>query len=471
MKNIAALLILLSCVFYQTPIEALSKKWWEKKIIPKASLPSLDKIPSKSPIVASDDSHEQCKATVLPSFINNSMYWTRKEKAKFPILGEIGKEGRLGKSAYKALDALSPPSVIVTIAGNKHPEPVPDIKTKASKNFDAIIVGSLDPDGKRSNFSQQGEAVHIMAPSDMTITSVNDDGTYRQFGGTSGAAPLVTSSLAGFEWLSGYHPTAKESKIILEKTAIPTQYSYDKPRKNGVGMVNAYKLGMVGKELKRLCGKNISCFKTMIKNPDVYKFPEDYGIEEAVGQAFPECSENCGGVVDQQCTDKEAVFKRLRKASFLNPSNKKLWSYLACIYNKAGFTEDARAMVNTLKAVSGAGTAYKACRSDDDCTLVPNCSYEAYEDYENEDESGGILVDQAGENISTQPRPIIPSRFLTMTKAEAGIYYATRACNEQCNGKCRCNNEETTVSGASFSSQCINSQCVLSSEFQNAIQL
>ena len=62
-----------------------------------------------------------------------------------------------------------------------------------------------------------------MAPGDYYLTSVDGDGNYRQFGGTSGATPLVTGSLAGFEWLSGYHPTAEEAKILLEKTAILTE--------------------------------------------------------------------------------------------------------------------------------------------------------------------------------------------------------------------------------------------------------
>lgn len=470
MKIAATLLILLSCVFYQTPVEAgfikkIRNKFY-KKIIPKAHLPSLGHIPSESSIVASDDPYAQCKATVLPSFINNSMSWTpppgTKTNIDFPFGigktggGNIGRDMRRGRTVYRGLDALSPPSVVVTAAGNEgSPErgshAVSGIKTRASKNFDTIVVGSLNPYNNHSAFSQQGEAVHIMAPSDHIITSANNDGSYRKFGGTSGATPLVTSSLAGFEWLSGYHPTAKESKILLEKTAIPTQYSDDKPRKNGVGMVNAYKLGMVGKELKRLCGKNISCFKRMINNPDVYKFPEDHGIEEAVEQAFPECGESCGGVVDQQCTDKDTVFKRLRKASFLNPSNKKLWRYLACIYNTGGFTEDARAMENTYKTLFGRGEAYRVCQSDDNCTLVRTCSMVPV-----------ALSPPSDRPVAPMPysRPVPLGSMFAMTKAEAEMYYATRKCQEQCNGKCRCSNEET-VSGTSYFSQCVNSRCVL----------
>ena len=125
----------------------------------------------------------------------------------------------------------------------------------------------------------------------------------------------MTGSLAGFEWLAGYHPTAEEAKILLEQTAILTPHSNENPRMNGVGMVNAYKLGMVGEEFKRLCGTDISCFKKMIRSPAAYKFPEDLGLEEAVEQAFPECSQTCGKNVTT-CADKGVVFKRLRKAAF-----------------------------------------------------------------------------------------------------------------------------------------------------------
>ena len=143
-----------------------------------------------------------------------------------------------------------------------------------------------------------------MAPSDYYITSADEGGNYKQFSGTSGATPLVTGSLAGFEWLSGYHPTAEEAKILLEKTAILTQHSHDKPRRNGVGMLNAYKLGMVGKRLKEKCGDDIYCFKNMIRKDSTYKFPEDKDLSQAVEQAFPECNQTCGDNVESSCADK-----------------------------------------------------------------------------------------------------------------------------------------------------------------------
>ena len=56
-----------------------------------------------------------------------------------------------------------------------------------------------------------------------------------------------------------------------------------------------------------------------------------------------------------------------------------------------------------------------------------------------------------------------------MTKAEAEIQYAIGQCRGTlCNGKCRCGDEETAIAQGSitYSSKCINSQCVLSSPYQ-----
>ena len=381
--------------------------------------------------IASEDTYEQCKANVLPSFANVSMTWS-------------------GSAFGEGLKSLSPPTVAVVAAGNKHPDPIRPEKVKASQDFDAIIVGSLAPDGKRSWFSNEHEEVHIMAPSDYYLSSAGQDGDRRSFGGTSGAAPLVTGSLAGFEWLSGYHPTAEEAKILLKKTAIMTQHSHDNPRKNGVGIVNAYKLGMVGKKIKEMCGTDLYCFKNKIREDSTYDFPEDEGLLEIVDQVFPECSaDNCSAEFSV-CADKADTFKRLRKAAFLNPSNKKLWKYVACAYNSSGFTKNGEGIISIYKTNFGRTQnnqqAYAFCRVDSDCTFIPSSTCE------------GNTKDQT-------------SSILAATEAESEIYYAEQQCSPRplCNGKCRCDRRETinTVETNSristYSSRCVDSRCVLNS--------
>ena len=107
------------------------------------------------------------------------------------------------------------------------------------------------------------------------ISTTNKYGYYQKFSGTSGATPLVTGALAGFTWMSGYQPTGAEAKALLKKTAIPLRLSNEDPQMNGPGMLNAYKLGMVGKRLKEQCGEDIYCYKNKIQDSATYEFLED----------------------------------------------------------------------------------------------------------------------------------------------------------------------------------------------------
>ncbi|MDE0151711.1 MAG: S8/S53 family peptidase [Bdellovibrionales bacterium] len=368
-----------------------------------------------------------CESQALPSFINVSLSW-----------GE-------SNSYTEALGSLSPPSVIVTSAGNSHPEEIPQSKLNASKNFDAIIVGNLNTDGTRMPSSNQNEEVHIMAPASYYIATKDNEGSNRFIGGTSGAAALVTGSLGSFAWLSGYHPTSEEAKILLEKTSILTQYSHDDPRKNGVGMVNAYMLGMVGKKLKELCGTNITCFQEKIHEESTYEFTEDTGLSSAVAAAFPECGQSvCSGEVSS-CVDKEAVFKRLRKAAFLNPSNKDLWRDVACVYNNGGFEENVKGVLGIYKSLFGPAVndvaAYTMCSENADCALVPAC---------------------AGASGSAP--------FSAVATSVADIHNIEQ-CGEVtlCNGKCSCGEQEdaSTNDGVlQYSTACVNSQCVINTVAQ-----
>ena len=369
-------------------------------------------------IVASNDSYEQCKADTFPSFINVSLTWD-------------------GYTFGNALKSLSPPSIIVVAAGNNHPKPIRYEKVKASKDFNAIIVGSMAPDGQRSDFSHTHEEVHIMAPADSYQSSADENGNRMAFGGTSGATPLVTGSLAGFEWLSGYHPTAEEAKTLLEKTAVPTLAANKVPRLSGAGMLNAYKLGMVGKRLKSICGKNIVCFKEMIQKDSTYNFPEDKGLIQEVNSAFPQCSNNqCGKESSKTCEDKGAVFERLRKAAFLNPSNGELWRNIACIYDSGNFTKNAQGAMSIYKATFGNidMSLYTSCEVNEDCTHVPSCS-----------------LYRAGRTV------LLPVNKSYVAECQARVL---------CNNKCRCGNQEfdlLTKKKNVFGSRqayCINSKCI-----------
>ena len=321
-----------------------------------------------------------------PSFINFSM------ERGINWVSSARQDEERRKNAYNNISRISSHSVFILSAGNSYPSSLNSFKNKISKNLNGIIVGSMSPSGGVSNFSQEGEEVHILAPSDHHITSVDSNGNYQKFGGTSGAAPLVTGSLAGFEWLSGYHPTGEEAKILLEKTATPTIYSvFEDPKRNGHGLLNSYKLGEVAKRLKKLCAnrhqrRRRQCFKQGIRNPLNYQFSVDKNILEEIKNTFPLCSSqdtaqttSCADtekkldfktfrrksrgnmtageaikaslVCPEDCTHKKTIFKKLRQAVLLNVENVELWEKLRCIYEQEGFLENSVGVELTLFAV------------------------------------------------------------------------------------------------------------------------
>ena len=332
-------------------------------------------VASESPsIVSSYNSYKQCKSDNLPNYINVSMTWGN------------------SMTALEAFKALTPPSVIVTAAGNQAGAPhnkkfVDENKVEGSKQFSAIIVGSVDPYGDRSVFSQQSEEVAIMAPGDESLVTTDENGNSIRFGGTSGSTALVTGALTGFSWLSGYQPTAEEAKILLEKTAIPLKLSNEEPQMNGPGMLNAYKLGMVAERLKELCGEDINCFKLKLEEDSTYQFEEDERVLELVELAFPECSADKCLEKRESCQDVSQIFERLRKAAFLNPENKDYWRYLSCVYASSGFPDNAKGMRNIYNGLLGADPAEMAedrvntyvdqsCQVDSDCSYVPKCLFD-----------------------------------------------------------------------------------------------
>ena len=322
----------------------------QQAVLPALSSSQIQSVLSQSPsasgyltmvvmflvdIVKNPDMNMKWSLEKTPSFINNSINWME------------------SRSIYEAMSHISPPAILVQAAGNSHPKPLDSMASKFSENFDSIIVGSLSPSGVVSEFSQVGEEVHILAPSDNYIASADADGNYKVFTGTSGAAPLVTGALAGFEWLSGYHPTAKEAKLLLEKTALPTIHSeFEEPQKHGVGMLNAYKLGKVAQRLKNKCGNNHECFKNEINNPKNYEFSTDQNLSQQLQSAFPDCFDPVQSYKPVSCTDKKSTLKKLRQAVLLDTNNAALWKNLHCVYKQEGFLESAFATRQTAFAIT-----------------------------------------------------------------------------------------------------------------------
>ena len=218
---------------------------------------------------------------------------------------------RITKGWSSNFTGISYYSTLVQAAGNSagsDNKPISSFAVQNSQSANAIIVGSLAPNGDKSDFSQEHPEVHIMAPADNSISSVNSAGEVVRFGGTSASTPLVTGALSAFNWMSGYHPTPEEAKILLQMTAIPHKYSNSKPRKNGFGMLNAYKMGMIGKKLKERCGKLKKCMQLwllgMLRLMSYLSQTKLY--LQDLKTTFPECSQSV-------CANPEQTFSLLFK--------------------------------------------------------------------------------------------------------------------------------------------------------------
>ena len=305
-----------------------------------------------------------------PSFINSSMGY------------DMGYA--INQTVYRAFSSLASHSILITSAGNKYNYANPIemgffsslmiayrnrhsinlTERYLSQKIDAIVVGSFSSDGLVSSFSQEGKEVWILAPADDHILSADKEGVPQKFSHTSAATPLVTVGLAGFEWISGWHPTAKQAKMILEKTAIPTIHSiYESPQRNGRGLVNLYKLGQSALQLANLCDvQDESCLEREVEGKRIYQFSPYYpfngeeNFQKELEKHFPQCAFHKQDTLEPftvSCEEKEKVFHKTRKAALLNPFDTNLWKRLACIYESNGYPENALGLSRLGTVTSG----------------------------------------------------------------------------------------------------------------------
>lgn len=149
-------------------------------------------------------------------------------------------------AAYRNLKGRA---IVVGSSGNDFPRRVSPMDRAMSD----ILVGNLEPDGSMSPSSQEDDRVVISAPGSGGGTggaSLGPDGRTRPFGGTSGAAPLVTAALANVgALLPGIR--LHELQDLLRRTAVPVAAFINEPVGNGAGALNAYKLLRVASRLRK----------------------------------------------------------------------------------------------------------------------------------------------------------------------------------------------------------------------------
>ena len=208
-------------------------------------------------------------------------------------------------------------TIVVTSAGNNFPNPTEANKRRLAKAI--ITVGSTDPDGRASSFSAAGDMVTISAPSGNYLQTIDAQG-FRDFGGTSGATPLVTGALAD---VLSILPSLRidEAAWLLRETAITSKNTTE--AKDTIRSLNYYKLIRVAHRLARDWPQG----RDNIFTREYYDFAEEAARLTTAAVAL--------GTTD------EAFFK-LRQAFFLDDNNHTARKALANIYRRAGYEAQAR---------------------------------------------------------------------------------------------------------------------------------
>ncbi|MDE3270398.1 MAG: S8/S53 family peptidase, partial [Pseudomonadota bacterium] len=224
--------------------------------------------------------------------------------------------------------------LLIASAGNSFPDEV--FGDNAISDISVISVGSCNPAGSPSHFSQCGR-LNILAPSDDYIqTHTEDSTTLATFSGTSGASPLVSGAVADFlAILPSKQIAYPQLTKLLQATAIPVAVD---PKIDGdVRVLNYYKLLRVALRIRHAIADDLDSAKirTMIADPATYDFSAE--AVEAKQLAL-------------KSVGKEH-FQLLRQAFFLNPEDREIRNLLSSFYRSHGFKAQAIYYSNPVQAL------------------------------------------------------------------------------------------------------------------------
>lgn len=270
-------------------------------------------IVDKSPVGVSSTG----KVSMISNFADYSIY----KKSKLPPI--INYSGNLAneylKDIQKDFKKFVDRTMLIISSGNGFPELPEQQVTQYSKK--TIVVGSVDPTGFVSEFSQPIDDLAVLAPSDKFIQSRGAGGKLGSFSGTSGAAPQVTGALADVKSILP-SLTRDEAILLLKKTSTPTSIN-EVSVANGAGTLNQYRALRVAKRLKDKGFPNDR--QTLLNDDSIYNFKNE-----------------AQKLATETITDPKIRIKNLRKAFFLDPDNTSIRKSLADFYSSYGFDIQSR---------------------------------------------------------------------------------------------------------------------------------
>ena len=270
----------------------------------KGEIAMLLPLPKRSDLDYRKAIRESLASLPLPQIINYSLRLSNDEERS--------------ASLATSMQALAAKTMLVTSAGNKAPEPIETGKQDLAEQI--IIVGSADPTGHVSSFSQTGCAETIRACSDSYIQSVSPkSGKFFNFGGTSGAAPMVSAALADVLSILPDLSLA-QTKLLLQNTALPNTYG------DAVGLLNYFKLLRVAHRLVQRGWSSTARADDVLHDPSLYDFQAESSqlTQEAIA-----------------AISSETAFLKLRQAFFLDHNNSTARKFLAEMYRQHGYEAQA----------------------------------------------------------------------------------------------------------------------------------
>jgi hypothetical protein len=300
---------------------------------------------------------------IAPSGYDNSPEYIEASHDIFscgePKIINFSSDSKGSQFAFPFLESISKKAILVHSAGNQYDGFRASIDRNQTR-LNVISVGALYPNGLTTNYSQDGTGVVVTAPGE-EIKVDDGKGGYRNFGGTSGAAPLVAGALANVFSILG-SLTVDEARLLLKNTAIPTPNSNQKPSKNGAGTLNALKMVEVARRLKQLhwALMNPAEKENILKDVSLYDFTqltkeEKSQDDDPVGQdpLSPETCLRLGRTLlaNDKCEAKQRGFRLIRRALLLasstnSPGAKTILSdsarLIAEVYKARGFSITAQ---------------------------------------------------------------------------------------------------------------------------------
>jgi len=222
-------------------------------------------------------------------------------------------------------------------SGNDHPKDVAEVENDSG----AILIGSYAPSGLQSSFSQISENVVVLSPADDMQASIDGKGEHTEFGGTSGATPLVAGHAINIISLLP-ELTKNEYIHLLKKTSLKSfeQVNMDPSMP---GLFNGYKSFKVALKIASHCRAienelDSECVSREILNEDNYIFGSDSNsvtYEQIMNSGFP-------------CRDRKSAFKELRKRTLLTSGHTE-WKTLKDVYLALGYEKNAEFAKNMEK--------------------------------------------------------------------------------------------------------------------------